>query len=468
MKRINLTMNETKKYQVIKAVAENKKQKKRASVELNLSIRQINRLVKSYRENGKSAFVHKNRGRKNKHSVPEKVKQQIITSYQSFSIKPNIKHFTEILKNDHHICYTDTTIRSILYKEKILSPKAQKKTKRRLKQLIKQEGQQTKQSENLLVPRAEDYLELPEKTHPSRPRKKYKGELIQLDASSYNWFGNQITHLHLAIDDASGNIVGAYFDQQETLNGYYHVLHQILTKQGIPATFLTDKRTVFEYNRKSTKAVEEDTFTQFGFACHQLGIDIKTSSIPQAKGRVERLNGTVQSRLPVDLEIANIHSIEEANQFLSVWIRKFNRQFGHKTAESVYENSPTTAEINLLLATVAHRIVDNGHHIKYQNKFYLPTEGGSDKYFTRKTKALIIKAFNGEIYVNIAEKIYPTRRLKTHETYSKEFDGVSSDIKKERRKYIPPQSHPWKLESFKRYLQSIDRTIEEYEAEKTA
>lgn len=68
----------------------------------------------------------------------------------------------------------------------------------------------------------------------------------------------------------------------------------------------------------------------------------------------------------------------------------------------------------------------------------------------------------------MAEKIYPTRRLKTHETYSKEFDGVSSNIKKERRKYIPPQSHPWKLESFKRYLQSIDRTIEEYETEKTA
>lgn len=73
----------------------------------------------------------------------------------------------------------------------------------------------------------------------------------------------------------------------------------------------------------------------------------------------------MQSRLPVDLEIANIHSIEEANQFLSVWIRKFNRQFGHKIAESVYETSPTTAEINLLLATVSHRIVDNGHHIKY-------------------------------------------------------------------------------------------------------
>lgn len=467
MKRIMLTMNETKKYKVIKAVVENKKQKKRASIELGLSIRQINRLVKEYKANGKLAFVHKNRGVTHKHAVPEETKHQIITIYQSFSMKPNIKHFTEILKDDYNICYTDTTIRSIMYKAKILSPKSQRKTKKRIDRLIKQESKQRKQTENPLVPLAEDHLELPEKSHPSRPRKKYKGELIQLDASSYKWFGEQITHLHLAIDDASGNIVGAYFDQQETLKGYYHVLNQILTKQGIPVTFLTDKRTVFEYKKKETKAVEEDTFTQFGFACHQLGIEIKTSSIPQAKGRVERLNGTVQSRLPVDLELAGIQSIDEANKFLGVWIRKFNYLFGNKTKESVYEKAPTKSEINLLLAVVAHRKVDNGHHIKYQNHFYLPTEGSDDKYFTRRTNALVMKAFNGDIYINIAEKIYTTRLLQVHETYSKEFDSVP-EIKKERRKYIPPQSHPWKLESFKRYLRSINRTFEEYEAEKTA
>ncbi|MFL2134796.1 ISNCY family transposase, partial [Desemzia sp. FAM 23990] len=80
---------------------------------------------------------------------------------------------------------------------------------------------------------------------------------------------------------------------------------------------------------KAMKAVEEDTFTQFGFACHQLGIEIKTSSIPQAKGRVERLNGTVQSRLPVDLELAGIQSMEEANHFLTKWVRIFNKKFGN-------------------------------------------------------------------------------------------------------------------------------------------
>jgi hypothetical protein len=79
--------------------------------------------------------------------------------------------------------------------------------------------------------------------------------------------------------------------------------------------------------------MEDDTLTQFGFACHQLGIDIKTSSIPQAKGRVERLNGTLQSRLPIDLQRSGITTIEAANDFLSKWVRQFNRKFGNKTKE---------------------------------------------------------------------------------------------------------------------------------------
>lgn len=468
MKRILLTMNEDKKYKAIKAVAEKRKDKKRACIELGLSMRQVNRLIQEYQEGGKGVFSHGNRGKIAKHAVPKETKKQVIELYQSFKIKPNVKHFTEILKEDHDICYTDTTIRRILYQAHILSPKTQRKTRKKIKARIKAKSMKGKKEvENPLVPRAEDQMELPEKSHPSRPRKKYQGELIQMDASSYNWFGKDVAHLHLAIDDASGNIVGAYFDTQETLKGYYHVLNQILTKQGIPLAFLTDKRTVFEYTSKAMRAVEEDTFTQFGFACHQLGIEVNTTSIPQAKGRVERLNGTVQSRLPVDLELAGIQSMEEANHFLIKWVRTFNKKFGNKTKESIYENAPTKSEINLLLARVANRKVDSGHHIRYQNNYYLPTEGSEDRYFTRRSKVLIIEAFNGNIYVNIAEKIYTTRRLKEHDYYSQEFDSIPEQ-KKERRQYIPLQSHPWKLESFKRYLRSVEKTLEEYEAEQTA
>ncbi|WP_460098225.1 transposase family protein, partial [Streptococcus sobrinus] len=173
-------------------------------------------------------------------------------------------------------------------------------------------------------------------------------ELIQMDASQFFWFGQEETHLHVAIDDASGDIVGAYFDTQETLKGYYHVLEQILATQGIPFQFLTDKRTVFTYVSKQSKKMEEDTFTQFGYACHQLGIAIKTSSIPQAKGRVERLNQTLQSRLPIDLQRHGITSIDQANRYLKGWIKRFNKQFGAKASLSVFEEAPKPAQRNLL------------------------------------------------------------------------------------------------------------------------
>jgi transposase-like protein len=466
MTRILLTMNEMKKYHTIKSVFEGRKKKERASVELGLTRRQVNRLLRAYEVKGKEAFVHGNRDVKPKHAMSTLTKERIIELYQAYKeVKPNIKHFTEILSENYDIHYSDTTIRSIIYNAGILSPKSQRKTRRKMKAIIKK--REKEKQEETLCPKAADKLELPEKAHPSRPRKKYQGELIQMDASSYTWFGGQITHLHLAIDDASGNIVGAYFDTQETLKGYYHVLHQILSKHGIPVAFLTDKRTVFEYNLKASKKVEEDTLTQFGFACHQLGIEIKTSSIPQAKGRVERLNGTLQSRLPVDLQMAGITSIEEANDFLKQWIRQFNRKFGNKTKASVFEKAPSAAQINLLLARVSKRVVDSGHHIRYDNQFYLPIEGDEDKYFTKKSKALVIQAFDGEIYINIDEKIYASRKLLAHERQSKEFDLVAEN-KKERRKYIPPQSHPWKLASFEKYLRSIGKTLLEYQAEKTA
>lgn len=165
--------------------------------------------------------------------------------------------------------------------------------------------------------------------------------------------------------------------------------------------------------------------------------------------------------------MAGIHSIGDANQFLKKWIINYNRKFGNKTNESVFEKAPSKSNINLLLARVANRKVDSGHHIRYQNSFYLPIEGNKEKYFTRRSDVLVIEAFNGDIYLNIEEKIYETRELLSHEVYSEEFDCVPEQ-KKERRKYIPPQSHPWKLESFKRYLRSINSTLEEYEACKSA
>lgn len=465
MRKIELTMIESKKYLVIKAVCEGKKQKNRACVELGLSKRQVNRVILAYREKGKSAFVHGNRSKRPTHAMSLETKRRIIEKYQSYGdLRPNVVHFCELLAEEENIAYSDTTVRKLLYQAGFLSPKTQRATKRRLKQEAKQKKREA-EKRGAKLPTASNFFEEPDKAHPSRARKKFKGELIQMDASQFPWFGQQETHLHVAIDDASGDIVGAYFDTQETLNGYYHVLEQILEVHGVPFQFLTDKRTVFTYASSQSKKIEEDTFTQFGYACHQLGIAIETSSIPQAKGRVERLNQTLQSRLPIDLQRNQITSISQANRYLKRWIKRFNKQFGGLASESVFEKAPKPAQRNLLLARISERVIDSGHHIRYQNNFYLPVEGVKEIYFTRKTKALVIEAFDGDIYLNIADNIYATRKLPKHEKHSKEFEMVPK-TKKERRKYIPPQSHPWKLASFKQYLHKIGKSYEEFKRER--
>lgn len=112
-----------------------------------------------------------------------------------------------------------------------------------------------------------------------------------MDACEDYWLGFEFgkVTLHGAIDNATGTVCGLYFDKQETLNGYYHLFERIWLKYGVPAKFLTDNRTVFIYNGLKQKSMEKDTLTQFGYACHQLGVDLETTSIPEKKSRIERL-----------------------------------------------------------------------------------------------------------------------------------------------------------------------------------
>ena len=104
-----------------------------------------------------------------------------------------------------------------------------------------------------------------------------------------------------------------------------------------------------------------------------LGVDIKTTSVPQAKGRIERLNQTFQSRLPVELRRAHVSNIDEANEFLKSYLKKFNAQFALQLdiTKSVFETQPSKEKINTILAIMNTRIIDNGHGIRYKNKYLM-------------------------------------------------------------------------------------------------
>ena len=169
-----------------------------------------------------------------------------------------------------------------------------------------------------------------EDSHPRQEKPKYFGEIIEQDGSIHLWFGDKKCCLHLAVDKATNTIVGAWFDKQETLNGYYHVFYQILTNYGIPYKFVTDNRTVFNYMslNPDKRTSDKDVLTQFGYACKQLGTSIETTSVSQAKGLIERDNGTFQGRLVQKLRLNNITTIDEANKYLiEVFVPKFNSKF---------------------------------------------------------------------------------------------------------------------------------------------
>lgn len=457
MRKVELSMEEQYKYKIIKNLVDNNGNKKNAANKLNCTIRHVNRLIKLYKEKGKEGFIHGNRGRVPANAFDQETKEKIINLYLNDYGDTNFVHFTEIIKEDLNINISDTTINYWLREVETLSPKAKRKTKKLMKKKLRQLLAETK-SEKMKneIKEAISILDSKE-AHPRRPRCKYAGEMIQMDASSFNWVPNEVWHLHLAIDDATGEVVGAYFDYQETLNGYYNVFYQILNNYGIPAMFYTDRRTVFEYKRKNTAFDDDDTFTQFSYACHQLGVEIKTTSVAQAKGRIERLNQTFQSRLPVELRRAQITNIEQANEFLKSYLKKFNDQFAlHlNTTKSVYEKQPTIEQINQVLAVILERKIGGGHAIKYKNKYYIPkTKADAPVYFNKGTTCLIIEAFDGKRYLNVLDTLYHMEEIPMHQVSSENFDPQEKNETKKRKHYIPPLTHPWRQASCFKYFSS--------------
>ena len=457
MRKVELRMNEQEKYDVIKDLVDHNGSKNRASKKLGISRRQIDRLIIKYKEKGKSAFIHGNRSKTPVNALDKSISEDIILLYKNKYQDWNFSHFKEFLEINENIKVSYDFIYRTLTKEGIISPKARKKTKRDFK---KQQLLNEKKINNAMSDEQINYIvnhEIAlENSHPRGEKPKYFGEVIEQDGSIHMWFGNVKTCLHLAIDKATSTIVGAWFDKQETLNGYYHVFYQILTKYGIPYKFLTDNRTVFNYMslNPDKRTSDKDVLTQYGYACKQLGIELETSSVSQAKGLIERTNGTFQGRLVNELKLHGITTIEEANKYLiDVFVPYFNQRFAmdYTKFKSVFESSPSEEKINYTLAVLTPRKIDNGNSIKYQNKYYQPYLNNQIKCFSPRTECLVIKTFNGELLVTIDEQVLELKELSRNERFSKEFNEVTEA--KEKEKYIPPMSHPWKLSSFKKQLQ---------------
>ncbi len=448
MKRIDLRMNEQLKYEVIKSLVDHDGNKKAAALKLGCTTRHINRLIQKYKENGKAAFVHGNRGRKPVHSFTDAQKLEIISIYNNKYYDATFAYACELLAKNDEIFISPSALTKIMYENFIISPRTTKTVRKRLaKELRAQQKVVTSKKKQDELQAA---IVAVENSHSRRPRCSYFGEMLQMDASVHLWFGDAKTNLHIAIDDSTSRIVGAYFDEQESLNGYYNVFHQILTNYGIPAMFYTDRRTIFEYRNKKMDKAELDTYTQFSYACKQLGIEIKTTSVAQAKGRVERAFQTLQQRLPIALRLAGITTISEANIFLNSYIKEYNAKFAlpiHNN-KSVFEKQPDNETINQILAVITERSVDCGHCIKFQKQYYKTiNEHGLQVHYHKGTKGLVIQTFDKRLLFSVNDRIYELEAVPTHEASSKNFD-IQPAKEKPQKRNIPSPKHPWRAATF--------------------
>jgi hypothetical protein len=463
MERILLRMNEQEKYEIIKSCFDGKINKYAASVKLGKSIRQINRLLIEYKKRDKATFIHGNRSRTPANKMSNTLSNKIIhlcrKEYKGENenyLMCNFSHLKDLLFERDHIKISYANLYNLLFKNEIYTPKIHRMTRRRIiKNKIKKEKPLLDDIDvEVLVSHKINI----EDAHPRQERAKYFGELIQMDACSKIWGCCFFATLHLAIDNATGRIVGGYFCEQETLLGYFNIFRQILMNFGIPNKFKTDKRTVFTYKQKRNKDETKNTLTQFGYSCKILGCILETTSVPQSKGQVERANETIQDRLSVELKLNNLKNIDDANKFLiDSFIPKFNLKFGSNLDDfkSVFVEVDKT-KVDFYLSTIAKRRFDKGSAIKYKNQYYQAFKDDTLVCFLEDTKCLVINAFNGEKFVSVDDQIYELKKLNKNKLDSLMFDQITPNIAK-RSKWVPPLNHPWRYENYDNFQEAFKK-----------
>lgn len=214
MRKVELRMNEEYKYKIIKKLVETNGNKQRAAIKLKRSVRQIDRMIAGYKEFGKEFFVHGNRGRKPVNALTDDFKTEIELLYINKYFDCTYTAFQEFLETRENIKLSIDEVRVILRDRYIFSPRTHKSTKRKFKKKLEEEIKIANKKE---LESLKSKLVIAEEAHPRQPRCQYFGEELQMDACIHPWFGKAKTALHAAIDDATGQVVGLYFDKEETL-----------------------------------------------------------------------------------------------------------------------------------------------------------------------------------------------------------------------------------------------------------
>ena len=428
-------------FEVIDKVVNGKMTRKEAQFELDKSRQQIYRLILIYLNEGKEGFIHKNRGKVSKNKIDKNIIEELEQLYLNEYYDYNFEHFFEEIKDRYNISYP--SLHRCFLSDDIISPIAHKET---IKLYNERMNNAINSNENIQEEKVELFQSRQiafEKAHIRRSSNLYAfGQEIQMDASPKIWFGNVVTHLHLAVDKGTKKVLFGWFEYEEITRAYFILLFNIIINYGIPKRIKTDNRTTF-----SNQENEVNT-TQFGRICIELGIELITSSVATAKANVERENKTFKNRLIAELRHEGITNIDEANKYLNeVFIPKMNKKFSYEIDEKtsmMKQNNYSEQELNLIISERTTRIIDNASSIKFENKYYVPVnnETGEVVSYMKKTECIVILTYNAELWCKIENNFYILVEIENRDTTMKK--EIDNDKPIERKTVIPPKSHPWR------------------------
>jgi transposase len=361
---ICMTQKQFKTHEVIARACEGILTVGEAAEALGISERQIIRKKKRYREEGAAASIHRNSLRVPANRLPDETAAKIVELKRSDKYADcNFRHFRELLAELHGIEISYTALRCLLKSRGIGSPIRRRRFK----------------------------------PHRRRKRRPQAGLLLQVDATPFAWFkGDQRKYaLCGGIDDATGQITGLFMCRNECLHGYFETFRRTIRNYGVPVSVYADRHTIFQSPNKAKAEIDpkiKANDTQFGRALKELGVTLIAARSPQAKGRIERLWGTLQSRLPVEFAVRGITTADAANEFLESYVYAFNSEFAvePENAESMFSKPKEGLNLDCVLCVKEQRAVDSGGVFSYGGKSFKVVETVSSGFVPKGAKVSVL------------------------------------------------------------------------------
>lgn len=416
---LEMSHKELDRVQVLRALEEGYLKQSQAAEQLDLSVRQVKRLVKAYRQDGAAALVSKKRGQPSHHQLDPAIKQHagawLQSRYADFG--PTLAH--EKLTEVHHLKIGRETVRSLMIDIGL------RKLHRRRRPVV----------------------------HPLRERRARCGELVQIDGSPFDWFEGRAPECTLLvyIDDATGRLMELFFTPAETTFSYFHTTEAYLRHYGRPLAFYSDKFSVFRINLPNDQSAQG--LTQFGRACADLGIELICADSPQAKGRVEHAHGTLQDRLVKEMCLRGISGIAAGNAYALEFLRDFNRRFARVPRDPQDAHRPLRRQDDLarILTHQETRSLSKNLTLQYNRVIYqIQTQRPS--YALRQATVLVCEDGAGHVTIEykgkpLAYTVHHEQARQAEVVPSKQLSlkldtGVAPPPK--RPGYIPPADHPWR------------------------